>query len=153
MACQTPKNLTGYDTFFFGVNNAGRDYTGSGFILYIIAGLAILFGVLAVILNEKLRLAFIMLTVLMLPIGLWSALDIANNTWVGQAVINMISAGFMISLIGYVAMTLYVLWDLLMQIRLKKNAINTQNLSEKGSPLYWQKKQKYVEKNPDREFR
>jgi hypothetical protein len=156
MACKERGNLSGYDTFQFGVNDAGRDYTGMSYILYIIGGLALLFGVFAFYLNEHLRLAFILLTILMLPLGLWVGLDLANNTWMGQGIINIIATGFYVSLIGFGAMVLYTLWDMTMALRIRRSPINSYNLSAQSSPLkhnaYAQKKAEYAEKHKDREY-
>ena len=156
MACQTPTNTTGYDSFYFGINDAGRDYSGSTYLLYIIAGLGVLFGVLVGLVGDSnLRLAFILLTVLMLPLGLWTGLQIATNTWMGQNIINMIAFGFYVSLIGFGAVMLYVLWTMLMALRISRNKINTYNISKQGSPLhtsYTQKKAEYAEKHEGREY-
>jgi len=150
MAC-SDSNLTGANTFFFGVNNAGSDYNKNSsvmFILGILIGLMILFSLCAYFLNEWLRMSFLVLAVLMLPVTLWVSLDIARNSFMGAAVVNVMSTGFIVSLIGFVAIGLYVLIILLSQIKLRDNRIES-----KGSPLYWNKKQEYAKKHPDREFR
>ena len=149
MAC-TDHNLTGADTFFFGLNNAGSDYNTNGsviFILGILLGLMILFSLCAYFLNDWLRMSFLGLAILMLPVTLWVCLDIARNTFMGAAVINIISGGFIISTVGFVAMLLYFLIILLSQLKIRHNTVES-----KGSPLYWKKKQDYADKHKNREF-
>ena len=153
MACMTPNNLTGYDTFFFGVNNAGSNYNDNSsvmFILGILIGLIILFALCAYFLNDWLRMSFLLLTILMLPVTLWVSMDIARNSFMGEAVVNVIATGYYVSLTGFVAMLLYFLIVLLSQLKIRNNTIKP---SDTGSPLYWRKKQDYAKKHPDRHFK
>jgi hypothetical protein len=154
MAC-SDHNITGYDSFFFGVNQAGKDYNdsvGSYFILGIVILFMILFALASYFMENSLKLVFLLMTFLMLPVTLWVSLDIARNSFMSTALIAILSSGYGISLICFAAMCLFVLVKLTMQLKINKNAINTSNLGNKASPAYWNRKQKYKANHSGEEY-
>lgn len=145
-------NLSGYDTFYFGVNNVGENYNETiapFIILGILIILLIAFIVTTFIVEESLRLVFLFLSILMLPITLWYALDVARNSFMGSTAIAMLSVGYMISLTCLGGFVFYILWTLMMKWKIKK----TMSIPKvQGSPAYWQKKQKYKDTHQGEEY-
>lgn len=133
MACYD-NNQTGYNTFFFGVNEAGFDYRENGAIPYILGILFLLFigfGVAAFKLEDALRLAFLLLSTLMIPVALFITSNVVKNSFMGANIINLVTWSFGISTVLYFGMVLYVLFTLLMAQKIKDNRVPTY-----GSPLY-----------------
>ena len=152
MSCND-NNLTGYDSFFFGVNQAGQDYNGSIASYVLLAFLAIfiaLFAYLAFKMEEALRLVFMTIVILLIPVSLWVGLDIARNSFMGEAVINVLSTLFLSSLACFAAFVFYVLIKLTMQLKINKT-IGIPN-DNKASPRYWQKKEDYKKKHRGEEY-
>jgi hypothetical protein len=138
MAC-SDNNQTGYDTFYFGVNEAGSDYskaTGMFILLGVLVILMILFGVFSYYLSDSLRLAFLLLTFLMLPVTLWVALNIVKNAFMGDMFINLLTWSFGVSLVGFFTMVLYVCFTLFMALKIQKSPGQPELGSGYGHPLY-----------------
>jgi hypothetical protein len=123
MVC-TDNGVSGFNSFFFAVNDAGFDYRqngGVGFILGTVILLMVLFGIASFYMNDGLRLAFLTLTFLMLPVSLWIALNIVRNSFMGSTFVSLLTWAYGASLVGFFGMVLYVLFTLTMALRLKKN--------------------------------
>jgi hypothetical protein len=151
MACND-NNLTGYDSFFFGVNPAGKNYNTSiapYFLLTLLIGLIVLFAYFGFKVEVAMRMVFLTLAVLLLPVSLWVGLDIARNSFIGEAVINVLSTGFYVSFIGFVGFVFYVLISLLSQLKINKTISIPNN---KASPYYWNKKKEYKENHRGEEY-
>lgn len=115
----------GFDSFYFGVNAAGVDYrtnTGITFLLGITIALMVIFGVFAYFLERTLRAVFMLLSAMMLPISLWITEQIAINSFFAQNLINIIDAGYTLSLIFFGTFILYVLITLISKLTLHDNA-------------------------------
>jgi hypothetical protein len=152
IAC-TENNVTGYDSFFFGVNQAGKNYNGSAgpyILLAILALFAALFAYLAFKMETSLKLVFMTLVILLIPVSLWVGLDIARNSFMSSAVINVLSTLFVTSLSGFAAFAFYVLIKLTMQLKINKT-VGIPN-DNKASPAYWQRKEDYKKKHIGREY-
>jgi uncharacterized membrane protein len=151
MACND-NNLTGYDSFFFGINQAGQNYNGSiapYVLLTILIALTVLFAYLGFKMEQAMRLVFLTTAILLVPISLWVGLDIARNSFMGDSVINVLATGFFTSLVCFVGFVFYVLISLTMQLKINKTMSIPNN---KASPYYWQKKKEYKEKHQGEEY-
>ncbi len=125
-------NTTGSDSFYFGVNNAGTDYrenSGIFFILGVIILLIIIFAALIFLVEEGLKLALLTAVFVMLPVALWLTLQIVDNSFMSEGVVNITSGGFILSLTALTAVALYALWKLTMGLKIEKNP-------EYGAPIY-----------------
>lgn len=127
MACgDSSTNLTGSDSFYFGVNDAGSDYSNN-YLMFFIVGMIfiimVVFFFLAYMLNDGLRLPFVLLGFLMLPVGLWFAMKLAANSFVAIDILNILNFAYIASLTGFIAMILYGAWALTMGLTIKKDPV------------------------------
>jgi len=128
----------GFDSFYFGVNEAGTDYrTNSGimFLLGITILLMIIFGLFAYFLEKTLRIVFMLLSAMMLPVSVWITSQIVANSFFAQNLVNVINGGYTLSLIFFGTFVLYVLVSLTSKLTLRNNtkdgAVTTESLSRK----------------------
>lgn len=152
IGCAEPDNTTGYESFFFGVNQAGSDYNTSNgpyFILGIVILLLIAFALASYFLEDALKLVFLVMSFIMLSITLWVSLDIARNTFISNAIINVLSTGFTVSLVCFGGIVLYVLITLLTQLKIRKT-ISIQK--QPGNPAYWQRRQESKKRRQGEEY-
>lgn len=115
--------VNGFSVINFGVNEAGVDYRDSNLPWFALGTLILLFTIFLVagsILTEGLKLAFFLLTILMIPISLWTASYFATNSFAGTAMLNILSWSYIISLSAFFAASLYVLWQLMMGEKIEK---------------------------------
>jgi len=151
MAC-SQNNLTGSDTFFFAMNNAGQNYNGSSgtyFLLGIVILFMIIFAIASYFLDNALKVVFLFMTFLMLPVTLWVSLDIARNTFMSLGLINVLSTCFVLSLICFGGFVLYIFITLFMQLKIKKT-ISIQK--QPGNPSYWNRRQESKKRRQGEEY-
>ncbi len=151
MAC-SDANLTGYDSFFFAVNQAGKNYNETVApyaLLTILIALTILFAYFGFKMEQAMRMLFITLAIMLIPVGLWVGLDISRNSFMGEAVTNVLSTGFVVSLACFAGFVFYVLISLTMQLKINKTMSIPNN---KASPYYWNKKHEYKKTHRGEEY-
>lgn len=107
------------------INRDGLDLSGNITALLVIVAtltaLLIFFIVLAVILEEALRLVFVGLSFIMVPIILFVVSSIVNDALMPLAVINIVETGYILSLTMLFGYALYILWKLTMGLKVQDN--------------------------------
>ena len=115
--------MSQFDNFYFIINKDGIETSGKDSIIFVVLGIImILSGLATWYFKDGLRRAFILLTGLMVPVILFTAYNFAQNALLGATIISLALFGYTTSLILYLALALYVLWDLMMNLKLKSNA-------------------------------
>lgn len=117
-------NITGFTSLYFGVTESGYNYSSNYlmfFLIFIMLSLLALFITLAIKLNNGLAHAFLLLTFVILAIIFWLGLTIVNNSFVNLFIISMINTGYWLSLLLLLVMSLYSLWVLTMNLKIRKN--------------------------------
>lgn len=119
----TDSGVSQFDRFDFIINKDGVETNGKDSIIFgVLATLMLLAGLGASYFKKGLRRAFILLTGLMVPVILFTAYAFAQNALLGGTIISLTLFGYTTSLILYLALVLYILWDLTMELKLKNNA-------------------------------
>lgn len=125
-------NVTGADTFYFGINSAGSDYRENKaiwFILGIVILIMLIFSIFVFLVEEWLKLAFFIGAFLMLPVSLWLATQIVENSFMNNNLGSVASGAFSVSVVSFFAIVMYACWKLIMGLKIKKEP-------EYGAPVY-----------------
>ena len=125
-------NVSQFDNFYFITNKDGVPTSGSDSIIFgVLISFMALAGLASWYFKDGLRRSFVLLTGLMVPVIMFTAYNFTQNALLGNTIVSLALFGYTTSLILYLALVFYILWDLMMSLKLQDNA--TQGAQTTGS--------------------